>query len=125
MKSTLTLMALLAARPGRDTGSHSHQRPHPPQLSAPVPQGGPLQVPDRPPPDPVGPAFVGPCGGVTVSENGSPPPPDTKPHGQVFAGVGTSGYREAGGYVCQPLKNGGAVSVAVDAGHINTPSGGY
>ncbi len=96
-----------------------------PSLSAPVSQGGPLQVPDRPPPDPVGPAFVGPCGAVTVSGDGSPPPPDTKPHGQVFAGVGTSGYREAGGYVCQPLKNGGAVSIAVDAGHINTSSGVY
>jgi hypothetical protein len=118
------LLALLAAGPvvaqeAIPTNTHS------PQLETPVAPGGPLLVPDRPPPDPVGPALVGPCGEVAISEDGSPPPPDTTPHGQVFAGVGTSGYREAGGYVCQPLKNGGAVSIAVDAGRINTPAGVY
>ena len=57
---------------------------------------------------------VGPCG--------APPKPDGKPdrapHGEVFAGVGTHGYREGGGVVCVPIGDKAAVTVAVDAGRI-------
>jgi hypothetical protein len=45
---------------------------------------------------------------------GCTPPPDRKPHGEVWAGVGTSGYRELGGVVTQPIGDCGQVTVAID-----------
>jgi hypothetical protein len=66
-----------------------------------------------------GPDFLrpsGPCGGPAKSEDGKT---DKSPHGAVWAGVGTRGYREIGGAVCLPLGDNGAVSIAVDAGQIN------
>jgi hypothetical protein len=42
------------------------------------------------------------------------PPPDRKPHGEVWAGVGTRGYREAGGVVTMPVGDCGHVTVAID-----------
>jgi hypothetical protein len=59
---------------------------------------------------------VGPCGAPVRKADGAP---DKSPHGQVWAGVGTQGYREIGGAVCAPIGDSGAVSVAVDAGQIN------
>jgi hypothetical protein len=70
-----------------------------------------------------GPGFLrpsGPCGG---------PPPSSgvkgakSPHGEVWAGVGTSGYREIGGAACMPLGDTGALNIAIDAGHVNGWSG--
>jgi hypothetical protein len=40
--------------------------------------------------------------------------PDGKPHGAVWAGVGTHGYRDGGGAVTAPLGKCGSVSIAVD-----------
>ena len=70
-----------------------------------------------------GPGFlrpIGPCGGPARTEDGKP---DKTPHGSVWAGVGTSGYRELGGALCVPLGDNGALAIAVDAGQIN--GGGY
>ncbi|HVI32032.1 hypothetical protein [Phenylobacterium sp.] len=41
------------------------------------------------------------------------PPSDGKPHGQVWAGIGTRGYRTVGGVVTQPLGDCGSVTVGV------------
>ena len=59
---------------------------------------------------------VGPCGAVAKTDGGKP---DKSPHGEVFAGVGTRGYREAGGVVCVPLGDNAAATIAVDVGHID------
>lgn len=42
------------------------------------------------------------------------PPPDRNPHGEVWAGVGTRGYREGGGVVTVPVGDCGHLSIAVD-----------
>jgi len=83
------------------------------------PSTGPLRLPDR-----VDSGYdivrsVGPCG-VPAKANGKP---DRSPHGEVFAGVGTRGYREAGGVVCVPIGDKAAVTVAVDAGRIGDRGG--
>ena len=63
---------------------------------------------------------VGPCGGVAKTDDGKP---DKSPHGEVFAGVGTRGYREAGGVVCVPLGDHAAATIAIDVGHVDGRSG--
>jgi hypothetical protein len=65
--------------------------------------------------DDSGPLPVGPCGGVAISKDGGPPKPDKSPHGEVWGAVGTHRYREAGGAVCIPLGDSGALHIAVDA----------
>lgn len=79
-------------------------------------ESGPLRLSDRidEGPDVLRP--VGPCGGPVRKEDGKP---DRSPHGEVWAGVGTRGYRDIGGVVCAPLGDNAALSVAVDAGHID------
>ena len=42
------------------------------------------------------------------------PPPDRAPHGEVWAGVGTRGYRQAGGVVTMPVGDCGHLSIAID-----------
>jgi len=64
----------------------------------------------------------GPCGGPVRTADGKL---DHTPHGEVFAGIGTHGYREAGGVVCVPLNQSSAVTIAVDAGHIDGYGYGY
>jgi hypothetical protein len=39
---------------------------------------------------------------------------DDKPHGEVWAGAGTHGYRQAGGVVTQPLGACGSLTLMVD-----------
>ncbi|HWF00229.1 MAG TPA: hypothetical protein VG248_10575 [Caulobacteraceae bacterium] len=56
----------------------------------------------------------GPCGGFRDPDTGKV---EKTPHGEVHAGVGTGGYREAGGTVCVPLSDNVSATVAVDAGH--------
>ena len=51
---------------------------------------------------------VGPCGAPPKPDGA----PDKSPHGEVFAGVGTHGYREGGGVVCLPIGDKAAVTVA-------------
>ena len=68
--------------------------------------------------DDEGPPLVGPCGAVGAVHDGVREKPDRNPHGEVFGGIGTHGYREAGGVVCVPIGDHGAVTIAVDAAHI-------
>jgi hypothetical protein len=62
----------------------------------------------------------GPCGGPAKTEAGKT---DKTPHGEVWAGAGTHGYREAGGAICVPIGDNGAVSIVIDAGRIDGRSG--
>jgi hypothetical protein len=66
-----------------------------------------------------GPGFLrprGPCGGPAKTADGKT---DKTPHGEVWAGVGTRGYRDVGGAVCVPVGDNAAVSLAIDAGQID------
>ncbi len=81
---------------------------------APTPQAA--SAPDRP---------AWPSGGAdfvrtNVNACGAPPKEDGSkdkdPHGEVYAGIGNHGYREAGGVVCVPLGDHAAATIAVDAG---------
>jgi hypothetical protein len=78
--------------------------------------GAPITISNRREHDDRGPVRIGPCGAPYRSVDGGPPKPDKNPHGEVFAGVGTRGYREAGGAVCIPLGDNAQVTLAVDAG---------
>ena len=55
------------------------------------------------------------------SRAGCEPVADRKPHGEVWAGIGTGGYREAGGVVTQPVGACGQVTIAID----RTEGGGW
>lgn len=91
-----------------------------PQGGAPIPaQAPPIRLPTSEPVDDDSPRPVGPCGGVAKADGR----PDRGPHGEVFAGVGTRGYREVGGVVCTPLGDRGAVIIAVDAAKIDARRG--
>jgi hypothetical protein len=81
-----------------------------------APESGPLRLSDRidEGPDVLRP--MGPCGGPARKEDGKP---DRSPHGEVWAGIGSHGYRDIGGVVCAPLGDNAALSIAVDAGQIN------
>jgi hypothetical protein len=79
------------------------------------PDSGPLRLSDHVDGlDFLGPQ--GPCGGPAFRPDGKP---DRTPHGAVWAGVGTHGYREIGGAVCAPIGDRSAVSIAVDAGQLD------
>jgi hypothetical protein len=78
--------------------------PPEPQAAAPPLSADSANAPAGPP------VAMGPCGPEKVKPDGSL---ETKPHGEVEAGVGTAGYRHVAGEVCQPLKDGGAVNVGV------------
>jgi hypothetical protein len=82
-----------------------------------APTGGPIIISNRREHDDRGPVRVGPCGGVERSVDGGPPKPDRNPHGEVWAGAGTHGYRDVGGVVCIPAGDNAAVTIAVDANH--------
>jgi hypothetical protein len=95
-----------------------------PSAGAPAPAspatGAPIALSDnRPRFDDGGPLPVGPCGAVgQVDKDGVVQKPDRNPHGQVWAGVGTAGYREIGGAVCLPIGDHAAVNIAVDSARI-------
>ena len=55
--------------------------------------------------------------GVPPKEDGSP---DKNVHGEVYAGAGTHGYREAGGTACIPIGDHSAATISVDAGRYPT-----
>ena len=81
-----------------------------------VTDSGPITISNRREHDDRGPIRVGPCGAVSESTDGTmPPPPDKKPHGEVWGGVGTHGYRDVGGVVCIPVGDHSAVTLAVDS----------
>jgi hypothetical protein len=62
--------------------------------------------------------LIGPCGPTGANAKGDGP--DHKAHGEVSVGVGTRGYREAGAVVCQPLGDNSALTIAVDAGRVDS-----
>jgi hypothetical protein len=81
--------------------------------AAPQPTAAPLPLPPEDADDetPQGPQIaLGPCGPEKVKADGTL---ETKPHGEVDAGVGTGGYRRIAGAVCQPLGQTGAVAVSI------------
>ena len=82
----------------------------------PEPESGPLRLSDRIDEGPDALRPMGPCGGPAIKENGKP---DRSPHGEVWAGVGSHGYRDIGGVVCAPLGDNAAMSIAVDAGQLD------
>lgn len=91
-----------------------------PTGGAPVPAStGPLRLPDRIDNGDDIVRSVGPCGAPPKADG----KPDRSPHGDVFAGVGTHGYREGGGVVCVPIGDKAAVTLAVDAGRIGDRGG--
>jgi hypothetical protein len=51
---------------------------------------------------------------IARARTGGTPPDDRRPHGEVWAGIGTRGYRELGGVVTQPVGKCGSVTIAVD-----------
>jgi hypothetical protein len=53
---------------------------------------------------------MGPCGPQAVAPDGKT---DTRAHGYVEAGVGTSGYRHIAAGVCKPIGENGAIAVSV------------
>lgn len=99
------------------------------QEAIPTAPGGPAGFPPLAPPTDAplrlsdhvdgGPGFLrplGPCGVPINKEDGTK---DKSPHGEVYAGVGTHGYREIGGVVCMPVGDKSAVTIAVDAGQFD------
>jgi hypothetical protein len=58
---------------------------------------------------------MGPCGPQAVAADGKA---DTRAHGFVEAGVGTSGYRHIAAGVCKPLGDNGAIAVSVSQSQI-------
>lgn len=77
---------------------------------------GPIMIARSRDDDDAGPIRIGPCG-VAHDIDGVPAKPDKTPHGEVWAGVGTHGYRQVGGAVCVPVGDHGQVTLAVDAAH--------
>jgi hypothetical protein len=79
--------------------------PAAPQPTTPAP---PLRPPQAAPvEDPA--MAMGPCGPEKIKPDGSL---DTAPHGEVEAGVGTNGYRQFAGAICQPIGQNGAVAIS-------------
>jgi hypothetical protein len=48
------------------------------------------------------------------TKKGCVPAADRKPHGQVWGGIGTGGYRSVGGVVTQPIGDCARVTIAVE-----------
>jgi hypothetical protein len=82
---------------------------------------GPTLIPDRiSERDDRGPVPIGPCGLPYKDDGAGPPKQDKSVHGVVWGGIGTHGYREAGGAVCIPAGKAAQVTIAVDAARINS-----
>jgi hypothetical protein len=113
----VVLASALASAPGAWAQEAIPTAANAPDGGAPAaaPSDGPITIAKKSERDDRGPMPVGPCGGVAKSVDGGPPQPDKDPHGAVWAGVGTHGYREGGGAVCIPIGQNAAVNIAVDA----------
>jgi hypothetical protein len=84
----------------------------------PAASGGPISLADKSSHyDDRGPVPIGPCGAPYKQTDDGQLKQDKNPHGAVWGGVGTHGYREAGGAVCIPLGDNSQVTVAVDTTH--------
>ena len=85
--------------------------------AAPTPATAPAALPIAGPTSPDGqPVAMGPCGPEKVKPDGKL---DTAPHGEVEAGVGTSGYRHLAGAVCQPVGQDGFVAASASYSQAN------
>ena len=62
-----------------------------------------------------GPVPVGPCGSPYKQTQDGQLKQDKDAHGQVWAGVGTHGYRNIGGAVCVPIGQNAELNIAVDS----------
>ncbi len=114
----ITAALCLAAAPALaqeavPTAGGAGPRGAPDAAAAPGPLGSPEDIAAADP----GP-LMGPCG-PTGADPKHPDQPDKRPHGEVFAGVGTNGYREGGGIICQPLGDHTAITIGVDAATIH------
>lgn len=82
------------------------KEPTPPPLGArPVDRLAPVEP---------GPCGLGPTQKLAPLTADGEPQVDHSPHGEVYAGIGTRGYREVGGTVCVPVGDHGAVAISVD-----------
>jgi hypothetical protein len=66
-----------------------------------------------------GPVPVGPCGKPYKDDGKGGLKQDKNIGGEVWAGVGTHGYRDVGAAVCIPAGKNSAVSIAIDRSQIN------
>ncbi|MGH7022128.1 MAG: hypothetical protein ACREEB_00905 [Caulobacteraceae bacterium] len=64
-----------------------------------------------------GPVPIGPCGAPYKDDGKGGVKQDKDPRGEVWAGVGTHGYRDVGGAVCIPVGKAAQVTIAVDSTH--------
>lgn len=92
-----------AAEPISTAKDATTASPTAPAPAAPPLGAAPIQL--GPDDQPIAPAEAG-CNGLAS--------PDGKPHGVVWAGVGTHGYRDMGTAVTAPLGKCGSVSIAID-----------
>src|SRR5450432_3330788 len=120
---SIALAAVLIAAAGAQAQATIPTAANAPMAGAPDPASPPtaalISLSDRQSFDDSGPLPVGPCGAVGQVKDGVVQKPDKDPHGQVWAGVGTSGYREVGGAVCLPLGDHSALNIAVDSTRIS------
>ncbi|HEY5071267.1 MAG TPA: hypothetical protein VII63_04465 [Caulobacteraceae bacterium] len=114
--STIVLASFLciaSAARGQEAISTASGGPHggAPGSSAPPPP--PLDAADH---DRLADAVreFGPCGPLRHKPDGTIAGAAHQAHGEVTAAVGTSGYREVSGIVCQPIGDSGAVTLGVD-----------
>lgn len=111
-----SILSLLAGAASAQEAIPTAQGVTPPDASK-EPLPPPLGV--ARPGEALAPMQPGPCGTsptpkmAPLDANGEPQV-DTSPHGEMYAGVGTRGYREVGGTVCVPVGKSGAVSISVD-----------
>jgi hypothetical protein len=120
---SIAIAASLIAASGASAQEAISTAANAPSAGAPTPASSattaPISLADKSSFDDRGPLPVGPCGAVAqVNKDGELQKPDKDPHGQVWAGVGTSDYREIGGAVCLPLGDHSALNIAVDTAHI-------
>jgi hypothetical protein len=108
---SIVLMAtalLLLARPAFAQGpiatapTGGPAAPQPTSPSVPLPTTAEFAA--EPPP-----LAMGPCGPEKVKSDGTL---ETKPHGELEASIGTGGYRQFAGAVCQPLGQNGYVAIS-------------
>ena len=113
LAATMALAAAARAQEAIPTAAHAADGGAP----AVARSDGPITIASRREHDDRGPIRISPCGGVSVSTDGLPPPPDKSPHGSVWGAVGDHGYREVGGVVCIPVGDRSSVTLAVDSDH--------
>jgi hypothetical protein len=110
MRPVVALLLALMLAPGSalaDEAIATAPAKQSPPVAAPV---APLQEAEAGAPDGGPRVRMGPCGPQALTADGKT---ETKAHGYVEAGVGTSGYRHIAAGLCKPLANGGAIAVSV------------